>query len=255
MRRQGVLAALLGLAVVTAGCDPAPPEPAPTRPTATAGPTAADYAWFEQNDELTEGFCFTWVRALSPEAVLSRLGARDLGVSGWRADGWLDLPGQRRDEAVVAVTRVGDWTLMVEDNGVIGVDDGVVRKLSKGTRLIADYRNVEYDGTFTLADNGVVQVTFDPRDPTDRSGATPDRLLADMKASGLDLSGAGLDPTDPAYVDVPYTEAAFALTQRLTGLPLTADLLHSSTYRVGALPDPLGTEGLDQNPRLQPAHS
>jgi len=255
VRRQGVLVLLLGLAAVTAGCSPAPPGPAPSPATTPAGPTAADYAWFEENEELTEGFCLTWVRSLTPEAVLSRLGARDLGDSGWRADGWFDLPGERRGEVVVAVTRVGQWTLMVEDNGVLCIDDDVVRKLSKGTRLIANFRNVEYDGAFTLAENGVVRVSFDPQDPTDRSGTDPDRLLADMKASGLDLSGVSVDPADPAYVDVPDTEAAFALTQRVTGLPLTAELLHSSTYRVGALPDPLPPTGGVADPRLQPVHS
>jgi len=274
MRRRGVLGLLLGLAAGTAGCGPGPSGPGPSGPGPSgagpsgpdpsgAGPsraaptraTAADYAWFEKNGELTEGFCFTWVQTLSPEEVLSRLGARDLGVSRWRA-GWFDLPGERRGEVVVAVTRVGGWTLMVEDNGLIGVDDDVVRKLSQGTRLIANYRNVEYDGEFTLAEGGVVQVSFDPQDPTDRSGADPDRLLADMKAVGLDLSGVGRDPADPSYVDVPYTEAAFALTQRVTGLPLTAEVLHSATYRVGALPDPLAGVGEgDQEPRLQPGPS
>jgi hypothetical protein len=98
-----------------------------------------------------------------------------------------------------------------------------------------------------------VQVSFDPHDPTDRSGVDPDRLLTDMKAVGLDLSGAGLDPADPSYVEVPDTEAAFALTQRITGIPLTVALLHSAIWRLGALPDPLaGAVRVGEEPRRQP---
>lgn len=252
MRGIRFAAVLIGLVAVTAACGPpaaAPgPEQSPAATAAAPGPeqsraaTAADYAWFEENGELTEGFCLTWVQGLTPEQVLKRIGARDLGRSGWRADGWFDVPGQRSGEAVVAVTSIGGWALMIEDNGVLCIDDEAMAILSKGTRLVSGFRNAEYDGSFALVEDGTVRVSFDPQDPTGRTGADPDRLLTEMDQSGLDLDPAGLDPADPAYADVPYTEAAFALTERITGARLTAGVLHGAAYRMGAVPDRLAGE-------------
>ncbi len=242
------MAVLAGSPMAAAGCTPQPaaePEPGTKPPPSRSGgsPTAADFAWFEQNDELTAGFCFTWVRELSAQEVLTRLRARDLGTHPWRPDGWFDLPGQRRGEVVVAVTEVGGWAFLVEDSGFLGIEADVVRKLSRGTRLVSTYRNVEHDGQFLLAENGVVRVAFDPAYPAGRAGTEPDRLLPDMTASGLDPA--------PADTDVPATEAAFALVQRITGVPFTAGLLHEATYRVGALPDPLPPGAVREDQELR----
>lgn len=63
-----------------------------------------------------------------------------------------------------------------------------------------------------------------------RSGARPDLPAAAMRATGL----------DPAGPDVPLDEAALALAERVTGIALTADLLHSATYLAVAMPDSSG---------------
>ncbi|MEU8820106.1 DUF6461 domain-containing protein [Actinoplanes sp. NPDC048796] len=260
MRFARFLAATLTAPLLVTGCtsrSPSPPPPpspssSPTpssSPSADGRPTAADYAWFERNDELTVAFCFIWVESLSPAEVLKRLAARPIGKSGWRNDDyWSDSPGLRDREVVTAVTKVGNWSLIVEDNGTTAIEDDSLKRLSRATRVIANYRNVEGDGRFALVENGTIQVDFDPQDPTDRQGATPDRLLPDMAPAGLDMSESpGLDPADPAYVDVPYTEAAFALTERQTHIPFTPTLLHSATYHLGALPDPLtGNDVIDE---------
>ena len=174
--------------------------------------------------------------------MLALTGARRLGSYPWPEDGWPDLPGVRRDEAVLAVTRLGGWALLVEDSAPIGADDDVIARLSGNDRTVVTCaHNFEADDRFVLARDGVVQVDFDPRYPVVRAGADPDRLLADMRSAGLDLS----DNPDPG---IPSEQAALALAEHVTGVRLTAGLLHDSTYLAGAVPGPDG-EAVN---RLQP---
>ena len=100
---------------------------------------------------------------------------------------------------------------MIQDSGSVGTDDDVVERLSRGTRLVSLYHNVEADDRFLFAANGVIQVGFDPRDPRTRTGARPGLLLDAMRASGLDLDGHHPDPGDPGYRDVPHLPAALAM--------------------------------------------
>jgi hypothetical protein len=50
-----------------------------------------------------------------------------------------------------------------------------------------------------------------------------------------DMAGLGLEDTSRRD----YTEAALVLTERLTGVPLTAGLLHGSSLLAATIPDPL----------------
>lgn len=255
------------LAAVLAGCAPPahPGDPLPSGPMVTppSGPsgsppgpsgspsagraTGGDYGWFEANGELTEGFCFTWVAGLAPDQVIRKLGGRRLRTTGW-PDDWASFPGRRRGEAVMAVAALPGWSLIVEDNGILALRDDLLKRLSAGTTVVTHYRNVEYDSRFVLVRNGDIQVVFDPYDPGDRSGSHPDILLAAMRAAGFVTDGQGSDSDDA-------TAYAFGLTERLTGVPMTATLLHSATYAVAAVydADTAAWERENPDPGLQPA--
>lgn len=265
MDRREVLVNLAGfsLAAGLAGCSRRGTTPggeasvAPSAvgsglPSGDGKATAADYAWFETGSRLSEGHCLTWVKGLPPETVAKRLGARILGRHVWPENGWHELPDRASGEFVLAITQTAGWALVVEDGGSFVIGDEVLGKLSEDTRLVANYVNVTAEGRFVLAENGVVQVAFAPRIADEREGAQPDRLLADMQAAGLNPSGEGPDSDDPAYRDVRYAEAALALTERVTGVKLTAPLLHTSTYLAVAVPDPSGG-AVNEEPEIRTA--
>jgi hypothetical protein len=162
---------------------------------------------------------------LSPAEVVTRLGARRLGRHRWPATGWTDLPGLRPADHVLAVTRARGWALVVEESISLDGDD-VIAELSKGTRLAGFSHNALAADRFVVATDGTIEVDFDPGFPPDREGTHPDLLLDDMRA-------VGLNPAD--YGHVPPDLATLALVERVTGVPLTAALLHGSTYLAAAV--------------------
>jgi hypothetical protein len=246
-------AALVGCAQPVHPGDPRPCEPTETplsvatRSQPTDQAVDSDYGWFETNEELTEGFCFTWIAGLTPNQVVGKLGGRRLGTTGWPSD-WTNISGRRLGEAVMAVTKTPGWSLIVEDNGGLALRDDLLKRLSARTTVISHYRNVELDSRFMLVKNGDIQVAFDPYNFGDRSGSHPDILLPAMRAAGFVTDGQDSDNADA-------TESAFALTERLTRVPMTTALLHSATYVVAAVYDADTTAWEQENPDpgLQPA--
>jgi hypothetical protein len=197
--------------------------------------TAADYGWLEkQYQHLMEAYCVTLVRGLSPDALLEALGAepgeRMTGVAelsgpsfdDWESDGWF-----------VAVASVGDWSLMVEHNGFVGVGPETMLPVSRGRTVVSHYRNVNAVDHFYWFEDGTTRLHFEPLFPHHRDGSHPDELLAAMRESGFDLSDeddAGLDG---------HTEAAFALAERITGVRLTPELFASAEFVCGRVPETL----------------
>ncbi|SNR75075.1 hypothetical protein SAMN06264365_105214 [Actinoplanes regularis] len=148
----------------------------------------------------------------------------------------------------MVVAAMPGWSLVVEDNGILALRDDLLKRLSTRTTVVTHYRNVEHDSRFVLVKNGDIQVAFDPYNPGDRTGSHPDILLAAMRAAGFATDGQDSDDADA-------TERAFALTELLTGVPMTTELLHSATYVVTAVydADTAAFEQENPNPGLQPA--
>jgi len=226
MRRRQALAALL-LPATVAGC--AGPGKAPPALIPVSAPPSK-YAWFPTGGGLVNVYALTWVRKLSPTQVVTRVSGRRLGEHRWPDGGWSHLPGVKENEAVVAVTRARGWALMVEDSDPIGADDDTIAELSKGTRLVTFSHNFAAADRFVLASDGTIVVDFDPGYPPDRAGTQPDLLVNAMNAVGLNPT---LQQSAPAYV--PPELATLALTEQVTGVPLTLHLLHDSTYLAAAV--------------------
>lgn len=202
---------------------------------------ADDYRWFAADTDLTKGFCFTWVQNLVPRQVLDRLGATELERVGWRqlvGSGDGQLPGA--DRFFFGVARVDDWSLIVEDAGALGATDALARSLSAGTRLVSHYQDGAGRGRFLLLSDRGVELDFDPAEPGRRVGLRAQELAPILEAAGFngvnDTSGA----SRPSSV---ATEAAFALTERVTGVAMTAELLTTRTYVLATVPHPLAVGG------------
>ncbi|MGW7367008.1 DUF6461 domain-containing protein [Streptomyces sp. NPDC054841] len=201
--------------------------------------TAADYGWLDEHcPELMEAYCLTLVRGLTPEALLTRLGATDRGarITGTSSlvaaayDAWDD-----GDSQFVGVVEAGGWVLMVEPNGYVGTLEEVLSPLSQGTELVSHFTNVNAADYVNWFVDGELRLHFEPLFAYARYGADPDGSVEDMREAGLDLR----DPKEIGDDDLALTTAAtFAFAERLTGVRITPELLDAAEFRCGSVPLP-----------------
>ncbi|NUP80802.1 MAG: hypothetical protein HOV96_24965 [Nonomuraea sp.] len=153
-----------------------------------------DYAWFvEECQKDSDLIGVTFVRGLSPEEALRRIGAtpgdlsRDVGVAAYAADG-----------------------------GTVLIDyhcRPLPETLSHGTATARVVTGITVDEHFVHSVDGVEITSFEPLFPGDRSGGDPDRLLAHMRDLGMPVDGESDARTS--------TVLALALAARATDVTLT----------------------------------
>lgn len=236
MQRRTVLG--LFAAAALAGCSESTPSsssPGPSSAPRSAVPSGsatrpsvpADYRWITAGDDFAKGFSFIWVKDLNTRQVLERLGAKELERVFWHqlvgpGDGQRVTTGQR----FFGVARVDTWVLVVEENGTLGVSDTLLNPLSAGTTVVAHYRSAETERLLVLTD-GTTDLRLDPRSSAARTGRRAAELSATIAAAGLDTA------TDADS----KTAATFLLTERLTGIAMTRDLLEEKTYLLSTTSD------------------
>jgi len=181
--------------------------------------TADDYRWFSPTPEFGQGYCFTWVRDVVPQQVIERLGGTELERISWEQ--LVDAGDGEQGTAsryFIGISRIDGWSLIVEDNGDLGVTDELVRPLSAGTTVVANHRRPDGHGRFLLIEDEQVRLDFDP--------LAPATITAEMTAAGF-VPGIDADTS---------MAAAFALAERLTGEQLSKILLISRTYLLTSVP-------------------
>ncbi|MGW4494767.1 DUF6461 domain-containing protein [Streptomyces sp. NPDC004376] len=195
--------------------------------------SADDYAWFEDRfPDLSEAYCVTLVRGLSPDEVLRRLDGHEepavTGVDAMVEAAFALLDRSDGTRQFVAMTAVGEWTLLIEPNGYAGVTEPVALPASAGTAWVSHFVNINGVDWFLWAEDGVLRLGFEPGFPEERAGSTPDELL--------DAMGFPVGDDDPEP-DV-SSAAAFALAQHLTGVAVTPELLDGTAFWCGSVPIP-----------------
>ncbi|MDX2543994.1 DUF6461 domain-containing protein [Streptomyces sp. WI04-05B] len=196
--------------------------------------TAGDYLWFQELfPDLAEAYCFTLVHDLPPADVLARLeGEAEPSLTGTAAivDAAFDLL-DRSDTTrqFIAMTTVGDWTLLIEPVGYLGVTEERALPASAGTRWVSHFVNINGVDTFLWAEDRANRLTFEPAVPDHRWGTTPDELLDAMHHSGFQFGDEISDAAD--YL---AAEAAFAFAEHLTGVRITPELLRDTTFICGS---------------------
>jgi len=212
-----------------AGCSKRRPAVAATAPAVPRNAVADDYWWFAIDPDLTKGFCITWVQGMTPADVLKRLGGKELERVGWQQlVGSGDGQQGPAYEYFIGVARIGEWSLIVEDNGDLGVTDRLVDRLSVGTTVVAHRHKPDGHGRFLVLRDAVVELDFDPAAYTVRGGTRATELAPTIAAAGF---GARRDPRQPLL-------AGLALAERLTGIPMSKDLLDTHTYLLSTVPRP-----------------
>ncbi len=193
-------------------------------------PSAEDYGWVDDSP-LGDGFSLTWVKDVAPDDVVRRLDGRTIRQVDWNTltsgDIGEGLPGHA---FWLAITTAGTWSMFMDLTYSFGISDDALLPLSRGTTVISHFQNVELDDQYYLVRDGDVRLDFQPWDPTDRRGSAPDELVDVMAQVGFDLTPQDFDPSDPDYVERYPTEAALALTEHLTEVPLSMGLLESASY-------------------------
>ncbi|KQZ17922.1 DUF6461 domain-containing protein [Streptomyces clavifer] len=196
--------------------------------------TAADYVWLnERFPDLAEAYCFTLVHNLAPVDVLARLeGQSEPSQTGVEAivDAAFELL-DRSDNTrqFIAMTTVGDWTLLIEPVGYIGVTEERALPMSAGTRWVSHFVNINGLDSFLWAQDTAGHLTFEPAVPDRRWGTTPDELLEVMRHCGFQFWNETSDTAEHLAA-----EAAFALAEHLTGVRITPELLQNTPFICGS---------------------
>ncbi|GAB2827015.1 hypothetical protein GCM10022221_26470 [Actinocorallia aurea] len=192
-----------------------------------------DDAWDYGDDAaLWDDYCLTLVRGISAEEFLRRIGAR----VGPEVTGLEELREEtsERPGMGIGVTEVAGWAVGFETCGLIGVSAEYNVPLSAGTRLVADFRNVNAVARFVWREDGDLRLEFDPADPVARHGSDPDALRDVMTAAGFALDGTAADPDD-IWGDEDRETDLDAVIEHLTGLRITSQHLRRATYLTGSV--------------------
>jgi hypothetical protein len=168
--------------------------------------TADDYRWFQRDDnELLVGFCLSFIKDLTPDEVTSRLGRVKLKDT--------------------TVTELPGGSLMLEKNGVLGIQKRISKPLSAATDVVVVFDSEHSDAQLHWLHDGELRLACDPYAVNWREGSDPDALLGPMRQLGFNFSAAE-DPDDPAWIfdeDAPLR--AFALAEQVTGIRLPEELV------------------------------
>lgn len=208
--------------------------------------TAHDYAWIRSSPvfrhALEGGYGLTLVRGVVPGDVLRAMGAEPQGTCTG-VDALIEQHLNQRGEtdywddsfiagACTVPGTDGDWTLILQFDGGVGMHSRFLEALSAGGRAVTHSTNggAPID-LFHWYEAGELRTTFEG--PTARYGSTPDELVPVMREIGFDLA-EDEDSTGPSS----DTKAAvLALTERLTGVRLTEELLKDAEYHLGHVPE------------------
>jgi Family of unknown function (DUF6461) len=198
-------------------------------------PSAADYAWFDQDNELVNGFSLSWVRNVAPEDVVARLDGTPIRRSDW--EGLYEDPESEQTDgpAPLAIASIAGWSMLLDIPGWFGIEQEPLRRLSQGTTVIYQFLSVNLDDRYRLVEDGTVRVGFEPSAPDFRRGSSPDVLVDAMAHVGFAVTQPGQAANPPDRQPDP-TETAFALTEYLTGIRLSMELLESQSYLLAQIP-------------------
>ncbi|WP_182905158.1 DUF6461 domain-containing protein [Microbispora sp. H13382] len=187
-----------------------------------APPGAAD-------NPLGDVFCVSFFHGLEPAEVAARIdpagapvGSMTLGELDDAVTEFIEGTDGGYGGGHVGVTRIGEWSVMVELCGWHTTLGENLARLSQGCEAVAVGRHDYAEHSFLYAVDGEIVTAFTPHASVNRRGSDPDRLKEPMRRVGLPLTATA----GKAAWDVRWDDAlpkAFALAARITGVTLAAD--------------------------------
>ncbi|OII70139.1 MULTISPECIES: DUF6461 domain-containing protein [unclassified Streptomyces] len=207
--------------------------------------TARDYAWIRSSrmfgDAMTGGYGLALVHGTTPTDVLRLMEAEPKGT-GEGLDALVEEHLEHRavtdywDDSFIAGAFTvpgtdGEWTLVFDLNGGVGMSRFMPSLSQKGRAVSHSTNGGAPIDLFDWFEDGELRTGFEW--PTNRYGSTPDELVPMMREIGFDLT-EDEDDTGPG---ADTKAAVLALTERLTGVRLTEELLKNAEYHLGHVPE------------------
>jgi hypothetical protein len=124
----------------------------------------------------------------------------------------------------------GDWTLVLQFDGGVGMRPRFLEALSAAGRAVTHSNNggAPID-LFHWYEAGELRTSFEW--PIDKYCSTPDEPVPLMREIGFDLTEDGTGPSTDTKA------AVLALAERLTGVRLTEELRKDAGYHLGHVPE------------------
>nr|WP_232344804.1 DUF6461 domain-containing protein [Actinoplanes awajinensis] len=162
------------------------------------------YRWASPSGPLGRGFCLTLVRGRRPSQVVPVIGGKSFEWVDWAQ---LVGPGDGEEGGsryFAGIAYLGDWTVILEDRGGLGMDGLIAGPLSAGTEVVAYQCGADRHAHTRIYRDGRIEL---------------DQNTAEQ----------GADVTDP-------TEAAITFVESQVGFKLTGALLESKRYLLVTVP-------------------
>jgi hypothetical protein len=159
---------------------------------------------------IQEAACLTFVRGSDIGLVAKAFGAvvervRRLDFEEFCEEAF----AHHEKHPVIGLQRIGDWVLVVEDNGFEGSRTEVLRRVSARSEAVSVFWNVNSLTHFNHAAGGEVRTSFEAQMPEYRDGTRPD---------ALEQTRAGLP-----WCDADVVPLMLALSARITGQVLVPE--------------------------------
>ncbi|MFH9740130.1 DUF6461 domain-containing protein [Streptomyces roseolus] len=209
--------------------------------------TARDYAWIRSSrmfgDAMASGYGLALVRGIAPADVLRLMEAEPKGT-GKGLDALVEEHLEHRDGtdywddsfiagAFTVPGADGDWTLVFDFDGGVGTSRFLPALSLNGRAVSHSTNGGKPMDLFDWYENGELRTGFEG--PTIRYGSTPDELVPLMREIGFDLAeDEDEDGTGPS---TDTKAAVLALTEHLTGVRFTEELLKGAEYHFGHVPE------------------
>jgi hypothetical protein len=189
------------------------------------------YEWLseERFPLLAGSYGLTYVRGLTPEQLIARLGGRAEEFMPMTAKELEDEARSRRcyrSGLFFGTMAAGDYTVMVETLTEIAWSEEILLPLSAGTRVVSQsYLDVKALDHFHWIEDGTIRFAFYPQEGY--SEEIPDELTEIMRRIEADHPLAD-----------PNVGPAFILAEHLTGIRITPQLIETTTFLCGSVPEP-----------------
>ena len=201
---------------------------------APMGKTATydDYLWAERSAAF-HSFCLALVKDSKVGDIIGQLPViEDLGSLSFSELHERSYRDWDSDRLLVGLLQIDSWTAMYEINGFVGITPEIVMPMSKGRQIISHhYSDGNLSHSFNLYEDGRFTARVDPGiGIADLWAADPDMLstlTSMMRESGFDQTVQ--DNPDGQQHD---RAAAFALTERMTGVQLQPHTIADATFSV-----------------------
>lgn len=178
---------------------------------------SGDMSWLVEGWDLGDIWCLAFVKDTEPSTALLRIGADQGTIRPQTLEQLMD--GDLSPDTIVAGDFSG-WTVIFQVNGWTANDSDVLARLAQETTVVVVLKHPYASSRFVYAVNGEIVTNFDPVTPRQRYGSDPDRLLTEIRRSGINPNREPCGSGRGAGV-----QELMVLAHRLTGVTLTPDIM------------------------------